>query len=150
MRLLTAVSLVRVQQGEPPKKPLLSTTTKGVFPCFFDEKQAKSGKTSVKQAPERLIGFSRARLFVLKARKRPKTLVHFLRFFVLQRNKKSVRTVGLEPEKFLCLLAFWKLPVFPFSTIWPRGFEPISKSQIKKALIVMNTLELPQMALYNR
>ena len=132
MRLLTAVSLVRVRQGEPPKKPLLSTKIKGVFLCFLEEKQAKSGKTSAKQTPERKISRPEARFFVFRGFPSPKMLVYFLRFFVLQRNKKSVRTVGLEPEKFLCLLAFWKLPVFPFSTIWPRGFEPISKSQIKK------------------
>jgi hypothetical protein len=77
----------------------LSTKAKGVFLCFLDEKQAKSGKISVKQAPERSIGLSGAFFFVLKARKRPKASVYFLRFFPLQRTKKSVRTVGLEPAK---------------------------------------------------
>ncbi len=120
MRLLTAVSLVRVQQGEPPKKPLLSTKIKGVFLCFLDENQAKQAK---KKVPERKSGRTGARFFVFSGFPSLKTLVYFLRSFVLQRNKKSVRTVGLEPEKFLCLLAFWKLPVFPFSTIRPRGLE---------------------------
>ena len=113
------------------KKPLLSTTTKGVFLCFLEEKQAKSGIISVKQAPERKIGRAGARIFVFRGFPSPKTLVYFLRFFVLQRNKKSVRTVGLEPEKFLCLLAFWKLPVFPFSTIWPRGLEHVETERHK-------------------
>ena len=40
MRLLTAVSLVRVQQGEPAEKPLLSTKSGEVFSCIFGRKQA--------------------------------------------------------------------------------------------------------------
>ena len=131
MRLLTAVSLVRVQQGEPPKKPLLSTKAKGVFPCFLEEKQAKSGKTSVKQAPERKNSRPEARFFVFRGFPSPKTRCTFC-VSLFYKEIKKVSVLLDSNLKNSCV--YWLSGNCLFSrssTIRPRGLEHVETERHK-------------------
>ncbi len=62
---------------------------------FFLHFGQKSGK--INRASARSIGFSGALFFVFRARKWAKTLVYFLRFFTLQRNRKRMDMKRFEP-----------------------------------------------------
>ena len=75
------------------KEPSFVYHGKRRFFLLFGQKSAKKRKN---RASERSIGFSGARFFVFRTRKRSKMLVYFLRFLVLQRTPKRVEGEGFE------------------------------------------------------
>ena len=88
---------IQISPSPPYKKRLLSTTAKGVFlrpfgvfcdfSRFFGVFKVKNGlRSSIGAVPEPVF-------FIFRV----KNLVYFLRFFALQRKRKSVEAERLEP-----------------------------------------------------